>query len=299
MPGVVFLLARLRSGLLHAGPAPRAGRPRRSKLEGTATRLARLPRREWMERLGLPPTKQVVRLFSRLQPYLVATELPHIREVFADPDARKRLSDITCNIPDYLLSYFRHPPVLNWPLMRSLCRGRSSPHWMISRVMFQMDFFRDDPFYGPRLLKHYRRARNQDDIDKVTDIAVWLRTHWDGLFQPGVCDAVSRTTPPLPETATIRHLNRPQELLQLSGIHNLCLEKFIQPIIRGEYALYRIDYQDQFAVAGIKREANGPWQLDDIRGARNADAPEAVRGHFLEWLESAISHNTTRNAVDP
>ena len=34
----------------------------------TVTRLARPPRREWMERLGLPPTRLVVRLFSRLRP---------------------------------------------------------------------------------------------------------------------------------------------------------------------------------------------------------------------------------------
>lgn len=145
----------------------------------TATRLARLPRREWMDRLGLPPTHQVVRLFSRLRPYLIATKLPVIHEVFADPIARRQLSDTICEIPAYLLRFFHHQP--------------------------------------------------------------------------------------LPGTNSIRHLNRPLDLIQLSADHNLCLEKFIDPIIRGEYALYRIDLNGHFAAAGLKRTENGDWTLDQIR----------------------------------
>jgi len=66
--------------------------------------------------------------------------------------------------------------------------------------------------------------------------------------------------------------------------HNLCLEKYIDPIIRGEYALYRIDHEGHFAVAGIKRTENGTWELDEIRGARNEEVSEEVRRHFIRWL---------------
>jgi len=256
----------------------------------TATRLARLPRREWMERLGLPPTRQTARLFARLEPYLVATELPLIRQVFADPVARQLLSDITTRIPDYLLRYFLLKPLpLRWSLVRQLCRARNRP---LSSAMWQIDFFRNEPLIGPRLLKLYRRARSHDDIQGVTSFAVWLRAHWKGLFQPDVRDAVSRANPPLAGTDTIRHLNRPQELLQLSINHNLCLEKYIDPIIRGEYALYRIDHEGQFAVAGIKRTENGTWELDEIRRAENAEPPAEVKGSFEQWLTecSMIRH---------
>lgn len=273
------------------GLIPELDDPAADHWRETVTRLARLPRREWMERLGLPPTRQTARLFARLEPYLVASELPLIREVFADPVARQLLSDITTRIPDYLLRYFLIKPLpLRWSLVRQLCRARSHPHWVISSAMWQMDFFRDEPLIGPRLLKLYRRAASHEDIQKVSKLAVWLRSHWKGLFQPGVGDAVSRTSPPLAGTDTIRHLNRPQELLRLSINHNLCLEKFINPIIRGEYALYRIDHDRQFAVAGIKRTEKGTWELDEIRGARNEDVSAEVRAHFLTWLIQETMH---------
>jgi hypothetical protein len=276
------------------GLVPELDDPTDDHWRETATRLARLPRREWMERLGLPPTRQTARLFARLEPYLVATELPLIRQVFADPAARQLLSDITTRIPDYLLRYFLLKPLpLRWSLVRQLCRARSHPHWVISSAMWQMDFFRNEPLIGPRLLKLYRRARSHDDIHEASMTAAWFRAHWKGLFQPDVRDAVSRTRPPLTGTDTIRHLNRPQELIELSIHHNLCLEKYIDPIIRGEYALYRLDHEGHFAVAGIKRAENSTWELDEIRGAKNAEPPAEVKGSFHQWLtECSIIRKT-------
>jgi len=199
-------------------------------------------------------------------------------------------SHLSARIPDYLLRYFLIQPLpLRWSLVRQLCRARNRPHWTLSSAIWQMDFFRDEPLIGPRLLKLYRRARSHDDIQGVSSFAVWLRAHWKGLFQADVRDAVSRSSPPLAGTDTIRHLNRPQELLELSIHHKLCLEKYIDPIIRGEYALYRIDHEGHFAVAGIKRTENSTWELDEIRGERNEEVPEEVRRHFTKWL-SAPNH---------
>lgn len=267
----------------------------------TVTRLARLPRREWMERLCLPPTRQVVRLFSRLQPELIPAALPLIRQVFADPIARKYLSHFTCRIECYMLRMLGQQPLpLRWPLLLKLCRTRRPGHMLLNLAEREIDFFGSEPLIGPRILASYRRARSFEDIEKINGTGNWLHRYWQGLFQPGVGDAIGRTTPPLPETETIRHLNRPQELLQLSAIHNLCLEKFIDPIIRGEYALYRIDSNGEFAVAGIKRGDDGGWLLDDIRSARNAGAPEDVRKHFLEWLARETTHKSlVRNALAP
>lgn len=251
----------------------------------TATRLARLPRREWMERLGLPPTHQVVRLFSRLRPYLVATKLQVIREVFADPIARRQLSDTICEIPAYLLRFFQHQPLpLDWTLVRPLCRERKIPNLFLGSVMFHIDFFHNEPLFGAKVLEWFRRARSPNAIEDAINTCQWLRHYWNALFQPGTREAVGRSSPPFPGSATIRHLNRPLEIIQISADHNLCLEKFIDPIIRGEYALYRIDLDGHFAVAGIKRDDHGLWHLDDIRGAHNAGAPDEVRAHFLAWL---------------
>lgn len=251
----------------------------------TLTRLARLPRREWMERLGLPPTPQVVRLFSRLQSELVPAELPLIREVFADPDARKYLSHFTCRIEKSMLRIFARKPLpMRWPVLLELCRTRRPGHGYLSNAEWQIDYFLNETVIGSQILAWYHRARSMEDIDKINSSCDWLRRYWHGLFQPGIAEAVRSSTPPLPETASIRHLNRPQELLQLSADHNLCLEKFIDSIIRGEYALYRINLDDHFAVAGIKCDDQGLWYLDDIRGASNADAPSEVRVHFLAWL---------------
>ena len=72
--------------------------------------------------------------------------------------------------------------------------------------------------------------------------------------------------------------------MHLSIENNLCLEKYINPIIRGEYALYRIDHEGHFAVAGIRRKENGTWKLDEIRSARNEEMSEAASRHFIRWL---------------
>lgn len=61
--------------------------------------------------------------------------------------------------------------------MRSLCRGHRSPRSVVSSVMWQMDFFRDEPLCGPRLLKCYHRAGNEEEIENVTCVAIWLRLH--------------------------------------------------------------------------------------------------------------------------
>ena len=84
--------------------------------------------------------------------------------------------------------------------------------------------------------------------------------------------------------------------MHLSIENNLCLEKYIEPIIRGEYALYRIDHEGQFAVAGIKRTENAAWELDEIRGARNEEVPEAVRRHFTQWLFTAATANCQKKS---
>lgn len=282
------------------GLFPELDDPMDSSWLETVTRLARLPRREWMERLGLPPTRQVVRLFSRLQRELIPAALPLIRQVFADPAARKCLSHTGGYIECYMLRILGQQPLpLRWPLIIKLCRTRRPGHGFLSDALQEIDFFRTEPLIGPRILSSYRRARSFEDMKKINDTCNWFRRYWTGLFQPGVGDAVRQTRAPLLETETIRHINTPQELLSLSAIHNLCLEKFLDDIIRGEYALYRIDHQDQFAVAGIKRGDDGGWEIDDIRGARNADVPLGAREHFLQWLERETSHESSRNAVTP
>ncbi len=89
----------------------------------TVTRLARLPRREWMERIGLPPARQAVRLFSRITPRVIGPHLPLIREAFANPLALKRLSDTTCAIDEMMLRLCQYETFpLHWPLFRQLCR---------------------------------------------------------------------------------------------------------------------------------------------------------------------------------
>jgi hypothetical protein len=270
----------------------------------TVTRLVRLPRCEWMERPGLPPTRQVVRLFSRLfsrlQPELIPAALPLIRQVFADPAARKYLSHFTGHIEGYMLRMLGQQPLpLRWPLLLKLCRTRRPGHRLLREAEQEIDFFGSEPLIGPRILASYRRARSFEDIEKINGTGNWLHRYWQGLFQPGVGDAIGRTNPPLPETATIRHLNRPQELLQLSAIPNLCLENFIDPIIRGEYALYHIVHNGEFAVAGIKRGHDGGWEIDDIRAESNAEPPEKVREYFLQWLAWETTYQSSRIAVAP
>lgn len=197
----------------------------------------------------------------------------------------KYLSHFTCRIEPYMLRILGQQPLpLRWPLFLELCRTRRPGHGFLSAAEQKIDFFRIEPLIGPRILSSYRRARSFEDIEQINGMCNWLRRYWTGLFQPGVGDAVTQTRAPLPETETIRHINTPQELLSLSAIHDLCLEKFLDDIIRGEYALYRIDHQDQFAVAGIRRTDDGAWQIDDIRGERNAQPSEEMRTHVLDWI---------------
>jgi hypothetical protein len=101
-----------------------------SAWQETVTRLARLPRREWMERICLPPTHQAVRLFSRITPHVIGPHLPLIRQAFANPLALKRLSDTTCAIDEMMLRLCQYEEFpLRWPLFRQLCRiGKTADH---------------------------------------------------------------------------------------------------------------------------------------------------------------------------
>ena len=265
-----------------------------SAWQETVTRLARLPRREWMERIGLPPTRQAVRLFSRIKPRVIGPYLPVIRQVFAKPLTLKRLSDTTCAIDEMMLRLCQYEEFpLRWSLFRQLCRDRKAPDFALSCTDQILDFFPDDHI-GRRIRALYRRARSAEELNKSHRIANWFRIYWHGLFEPGVQDALRNLIVPLPETETIRHINTPQELPILSATHNLSLEKFLDGIIRGEYALYRIDHQNQFAVAGIKRGDDGGWQIDDIRGERNAQPSEEMRAHVLQWLARETSHERSK-----
>jgi hypothetical protein len=249
----------------------------------TVTRLARSPRREWMERIGLPPTRQAVRLFSRIKPWEIVPHMPLIRQAFANPLAFKRLSDTTCAIDDMMLRLCQYETFpLYWPLFRQLCRDRKTPDHVLSNIWRIFDFLPDDPIGHP-IRKLYRRARCVEDITKADRTANWLRMHWHGLFDPGVQDELGNLIAPLPETESIRLLNRPQDLLKISSANDLCLEQYLHPITQGKYALYQVRHQGEFAVAGLRRTENGPWEIDQIRSKGNAEPSQALMDSVKAW----------------
>jgi hypothetical protein len=254
-----------------------------SSWQETVTRLARLPRREWMDRIGLPPTRQAVRLFSRITPHVIGPHLPLIRLAFANPLALKRLSDTTCAIDEMMLRLCQYKTFpLHWPLFRQLCRDRKTPDYSLGGITQILDFFSDDPI-GQRVLRPFRKARRVEDFKKAFRTANWYRGHWHGLFQPGVQDALGNLIAPLPETETIRLLNRPQDLIHLSAAHELCLDEYLHPITQGEYALYQVLHQGEFAIVGLRSTANGPWEIDQIKGPKNAEPSEGLASYVTTW----------------
>ena len=254
-----------------------------SAWQETATRLARLPRREWMERIGLPPTRQAARLFSRIEPGVIGPHLPLIRQAFANPLALKRLSDTTCAIDEMMLRLCQYETFpLHWPLFRQLCRKRRTPDYALSNIWRIFDFFQDDPI-GQRIRKLYRRASCAENLTKANRTANWLRMHWHGLFQPGVQNGLENMIAPLPETESIRLLNRPQDLLNISAANDLCLEQYLHPITQGQYALYQVRHQGDFAVAGLRRTDDGPWEIDQIKGAKNTEPSQALKECVAAW----------------
>jgi hypothetical protein len=175
-----------------------------SAWQETATRLARLPRREWMARIGLPPTRQAVRLFTRIIPRLIVPQLPLIRQAFANPLALKRLSDTTCAIDEMMLRLCQYETFpLYWPLFRQLCRDREKCASSVSHINQIIQFFRDDDALSRRMRQRFRWARSVEDLKKVQRAAAWLRMHWHwhGLFDPGVQDDLGNLTAPLPESS--------------------------------------------------------------------------------------------------
>jgi hypothetical protein len=255
-----------------------------SAWQETATRLARLPRREWMERLGLPPTRQAVRLFTRIIPRLIVPHLPLIRQAFANPLALKRLSDTTCAIDEMMLRLCQYETFpLYWPLFRQLCRDREKCDSSVSYINQIIQFFRDEDAISSRMRQRFRWARSVEDLKKVHRAAAWLRMHWHGLFDPGVQDELGNLNAPLPETESIRLLNRPQDLLNISAANDLCLEEYLHPITQGQYALYQVRHQGGFAVAGLRRTENGQWEMDQIKGAKNAEPSQTLMETVKAW----------------
>jgi hypothetical protein len=263
----------------------------------TVTRLARLPRREWMERIGLPPSRQAARLFLRIKPCEIVPHLPLMRQAFANPLALKRLSDTTCGIDEMMLRLCQYETFpLYWPLFRQLCRHREKCDPSLGYINQIIQFFRDDDAISLRMRQRFRWARSVEDLRKVHRSAAWLRMHWHGLFQPGIQDSLGNLIAPLPETETIRLLNRPQDLLNISAANDLCLEQYLHPITQGQYALYQVRHQGEFAVAGLRRTDNGPWEIDQIRSKKNADPSQALIDSVMAWHAEPKSKNLSKIA---
>ncbi len=244
-----------------------------------------------MERIGLPPTRQAVRLFSRITPHVIGPHLPLIRKAFANPLALKRLSDTTCAIDEMMLRLCQYETFpLHWPLFRQLCRDRKTSDFSLGGITQFLDFFPDDGI-GHRMRRRFRLARSVEDLNSAHRTARWLRGHWHGLFQPGVQDDLGNLTAPLPETESIRLLNRPQDLLNISSANDLCLEQYLHPITQGQYALYQVRHQGEFAVAGLRRTENGHWEIDQIKGAKNAEPSQALKDCVAAWhANHSLSH---------
>jgi hypothetical protein len=107
--------------------------------------------------------------------------------------------------------------------------------------------------------------------------------HWHGLFQPGIQDDLGNLIAPLPETESIRLLNRPRDLLNSSAASDLCLQDYLHPITQGQYALYQVRHQGEFAVAGLRRTDDGPWEIDQIKGPNNAEPSEGLASYVTTW----------------
>lgn len=76
--------------------------------------------------------------------------------------------------------------------------------------------------------------------------------------------------------------------MTITAAHELCLDEYLHPITQGEYALYQIRHQGEFAVAGLRRTDNGPWEIDQIKGAKNAEPTEALASHVAFWHQSNV-----------
>lgn len=268
-----------------------------SAWQETVTRLARLPHQEWMERLGLPPTQQVVRLFTRIIPRLIVPHLPLIRQAFANPLALNRLSDTTCAIDEMMLRLCQYDPFpLHWPLFRQLCRDRKTSDISLGGITHLLDFFPDDGI-GHRVRQRFHQASSIEDLNSANRAARWFRSHWHGLFQPGVHDDLGILIAPLPETESIRLLNRPQDLLNISAANDLCLEQYLHPITQGQYALYQVRHQGEFAVAGLRRTDNGSWEIDQIRSKGNAEPSQALMDSVKAWRSGHTPVITTPEII--
>lgn len=253
-----------------------------------AREMACLPRREWMDRLGLPPTQQCVKLFSRVRPELVSRKFDLVRHAFHDEAIIKKLSSTVCGIGEELLLILTEEPMpLKWALVRQLCGGSQTPHWVIGGAARHIDFFRNEPIIGPKILKLYRNAEDYDQIAMTSRLALTLRRYWNGLLKPERRKALAEASPPIPDSDSIKPINEPRELISISMKHELCLEKYVDEIIRGNYALYQINHEGQFAVAGIRRNWMGDWSVDQIKGTNNAELENNLKTHFQKWLGRA------------
>ena len=175
---------------------------------------------------------------------------------------------------------------IRWSLARSMCQEPGKPHSPFLRDFHLAPDWSKDDVVSQRIRRNYLRARNEQDLRKLDHFCYRLKMH-DAICSPGIEQGRPGILPPLPEQPGTRLLCSVREILNIALTSGLRLEKYIQRIAAGRYALYEITHHDEQAIAGLERDENGHWRIDQIRRSRNVVASDGVHDFVAEWVCAA------------
>lgn len=268
----------------------------------TFRELARRPRREILQALGLPSTRSMLRILAR-----VASGPMEFSALWLL--ARQRLAP-------RMEKALRHLPRLTSGAVRLAASPTLSPHVGV-QLLREAAEGPDNGYITLHLrdtLKMADRLRRLDEIGVIRSRAHLMALH-DAILElyntrpvpmkgTGGCIVLDEPEldtraeagaprppclPPPAGTATIEALTTPEALLQEGRELQHCVGSYDDRVGRGTCAVYRVLEPERATLSLAWRPDRGAWQIEQLRGIRNHPVGPPTEKAVRDWLAQAAN----------
>ena len=241
------------------------------------------PQRQILSWLGFPASEAACRLLRKVAPEgLTVARLLSLRKDLADPALHKLLA---------------HLPVLHGGILRLIAAPHLRP---LANPAFLADLARRPAGWDWRGQLFQPLWETQAACEllgehfvlaplKTLDAFLDLHQALAARIQPRHVEGLPAELPPPPffGHAGLQPLATPADLVQEGRDMGHCVASHLQPVLRGEEAIYRV-LEPIRATLSLERTPTG-WRLGQVRGRWNGDLPAEVVATLLADLMASGS----------